>query len=102
MHDLQPLNAITIKDAGMPPILDDFVGPFAGRHCNTAFDLFCGFDARKVHPDSRDLTAFQTPLGQLRITAIPMGFTNSPAEFQNCMTFVLRDKIPEKANNFRA
>ncbi|KAJ2974290.1 hypothetical protein NUW54_g11915 [Trametes sanguinea] len=31
VHDLQPLNAITIRDAGLPPSLDDFVEPFAGR-----------------------------------------------------------------------
>ena len=30
VHDLQALNAISIRDAGGPPILDDFVEPFAG------------------------------------------------------------------------
>jgi hypothetical protein len=44
VHDLQPLNAVTIRDAGLPPILDDFVEPFAGRQCYTIFDLFWGFD----------------------------------------------------------
>jgi hypothetical protein len=47
VHDLQPLNKITIRDAGMLPILDDFVENFAGRQCYTVFDLFWGFDARK-------------------------------------------------------
>ncbi|TFY52949.1 hypothetical protein EVJ58_g9725 [Rhodofomes roseus] len=28
-------------------------------------DLYSGFDARKVHPKSRDMTSFQTPLGLL-------------------------------------
>ena len=100
VHDLQALNAITIRDAGGPPILDDFVEPFAGRQCYTVFDLFWGFDARKVHPDSRDLTAFATPLGLLRLTSMPMGYTNSPAEFQKCMVFILRDEIPQVANIF--
>ena len=100
VHDLQPLNKITIRDAGLPPIIDDFVEPFAGRQCYTVFDLFWGFDARKVHPASRDLTAFLTPLGLLRLTSLPMGFTNSPAEFQKCMTFILQDEIPDIANIF--
>jgi len=52
VHDLQPLNKVTIRDAGVPPILDDFVEPFAGRQCYTVFDLFSGFDARQLHPDS--------------------------------------------------
>jgi hypothetical protein len=100
VHDLQALNAISIRDAGGPPILDDFVEPFAGHQCYTVFDLFWGFDARRVHPDSRDLTAFSTPLGLLRLTCMPMGYTNSPAEFQKCMVFILRDEIPKVANIF--
>ena len=100
VHDLQVLNGVTIRDAGLPPILDDFVEPFAGRQCYTVFDLFWGFDARKVHPASRDLTSFLTPLGLLRITSMPMGFTNSPAEFQKCMSFILQDEIPDVANIF--
>jgi hypothetical protein len=100
VHDLQPLNKVTIRDAGLPLILDDFVEPFAGAQCYTVFDLFWGFDARKLHPSSRDLTAFLTPLGLLHINSLPTGFTNSPAEFQKCMTFVLKDEIPEKANIF--
>jgi len=100
VHDLQPLNAISIRDAEVPPILDNFVEPFAGRQCYTVFDLYWGFDARRIHEKSRDLTAFLTPLGLLRITALPMGYTNSPAEFQRCMTFILQEEIPETANVF--
>ena len=29
-----------------------------------------------------------------------MGYTNSPAEFQNCMIFILQDEIPHIANIF--
>ena len=100
VHDLQPLNKVTIREAGLPPNLDDFVEPFAGRQCYTVFDLYWGFDARKVHPESRDMTAFLTPLGLLRITSLPTGFTNAPAEFQACVSFILQDEIPHKANNF--
>ena len=100
VHDLQPLNKVSIRDAGLPPILDDFVEPFAGRQCYTVFDLFWGFDARKVHPACRDLTAFLTPLGLLRITSMPTGYTNSPAEFQQCMVFILQHEIPHVANIF--
>lgn len=52
VHDLQPLNRVSIRDAGMPPILDDFVEPFAARACSSVFDLFWGFDARKMDPSS--------------------------------------------------
>ncbi len=100
VHDLQRLNKVTIRDTGLPPILDDFVEPFAGHQCYTVFELFWGFDARKVAPQSRDLTSFLSPLGLLRITSLPMGFTNSPAEFQKCMVHILSDEIPDTANIF--
>ena len=100
VHDLQPLNKVTIRDAGVPPILDDFIEPFAGRQCDTVFNLFSGFDAHSLHPDSQDLTSFMTPLGLLCHTAMPQGYTNSPSKFQNCTSFILRDKIPHIANVF--
>ena len=70
VHDLQPLNKVTIRDAGVPPILDDFVEPFASHQCYTIFDLFSQFDACSLHPDSRDLTSFMTPLSLLCHTTI--------------------------------
>ena len=100
VHDLQPLNKVTIRDTGTLPILDDFVENFAGRQCYTVFDLFWGFDAHKIHPNSRELTSFSTPLGTLQLTSLPTGFTNSPAEFQKCMTIILQDEIPTVANIF--
>src|SRR6266571_9251395 len=100
VHDLQPLNRITIRDAGTLPILNDFVNRFAGRQCYTVFDLYLGYDARKIHPRSRELTAFMTPLGMLQLTTLPVGYTNSPAEFQKCMVMVLQDEIPDTANIF--
>jgi len=84
----------------MVPIIDDFVEGFAGRQCYNCIDLYWGFDARKIHPKSRGLTAFMTPLGLLQITSLPTGFTNSPAEFQKCMAMVLKDEIPHTANIF--
>lgn len=100
VHDLQPLNKVTIQDAGLPPNLDSLVEPFARRQCYTVFDLHWGFDTRKVAVESRDLTAFLTPLGLLQITSLPTGFTNLPAEFQACMSFILKDEIPHIADVF--
>ncbi|KIJ17286.1 hypothetical protein PAXINDRAFT_62882, partial [Paxillus involutus ATCC 200175] len=40
VHDLQPLNQVTIQDAGQPLNLDNFVEPFSGSQCYTVFDLF--------------------------------------------------------------
>jgi hypothetical protein len=37
---------------------------------------------------SRDMTAFYCLIGLLRLTSLPIGFTNSPSEFQECMVFI--------------
>ena len=92
--DLQTLNSVTIRDAGLPPIIDSFIEPFAGYSVYSGFDLLSGYDACILHPKSRDLTALLTPLGILRYTCLPQGFTNSVKEFQNCTTFILQDEIP--------
>lgn len=81
VHDLQPLNEVTVKESGLLPNLDSFVKPFAEWQCYTVLDLYWGFNARKVHPESQDLTIFPTPLEFLRITSLPTGYTNSPSEF---------------------
>ena len=46
------------------------------------------------------MTAFYTPLGLLRLTALPMGYTNSPAEFQTCMSFILQHEMTHTADIF--
>jgi transposase InsO family protein len=96
--DLRTLNSYSIKDAGLPPSLDPFVEPFSARSIYTGFDLLWGYDARLIDPRSRDLTSFQTPLGLFRYCSLPMGYTNSVAEFQNCTSFILQHEIPRNVN----
>jgi hypothetical protein len=100
VHDLQKLNGVTIRDTGVPPILDEFVEAYTGQSVYSVLDMYWGFYARVLDPKSWDITAFQTPLGVLRITSLPMGFTNSPLEFQACMVFILQDEIPQVADVF--
>ena len=100
VHDLQKLNKVTLRDSAVPPIIEEFVEAYAGRSVYTVLDMYWGFHARILDVSSRDLTAFQTPIGAYRLTSLPMGFVNSPAEFQACMMFILQDEVPEKAGVF--
>ena len=100
VHDLQKLNSVTLRDSAVPPIVEEFVEEYAGRSIYTVLDMYWGFHARIIDPSSRDLTAFQTPLGAFRLTSLPMGFANSPAEFQACMMFILQDEVPDVAGVF--
>ena len=63
VHNLQPLNAVTIRDAATLPYVEHFVEQSAGRSIYTMMDLFVGFDHRALAKESHDLTTFQTPLG---------------------------------------
>ena len=58
------------------------------------FDLFVGFDQKSLAVKSRDLTAFQTPFGEYRLTSIPMGYTNVMQIFHGDTTFILQEEIP--------
>lgn len=42
MHNLQSLNAVTIKDSGVPPIIETYAESFSGQECYSVFDLFVG------------------------------------------------------------
>src|SRR5271168_4507506 len=99
VHDLQPLNAVTIRDAATLPYVEHFAEQSAGRSIYTMMDLFVGFDHRALADESRDLTTFQTPLGTFRLTILPQGWTDSPPVFQNDVAFILQHEI-DTAPNF--
>jgi hypothetical protein len=94
VHNLQPLNAVTIKDAALPPFTDHLTEAFAGYAVYGMMDLYGGYDHRPLHPESRDLTTFGTPLGPHRLTTLPQGFANSAQIFQADTSFILQHEIP--------
>ena len=100
VHSLEPLNAVTIKNAAMPPYTDVVAEDFAGRLIYTTLDLYVSFDQRQLHPRSRDMTTFNTPLGAFRLTVLPMGWTNSPAVLQGDVSHILRAEIPHWTQPF--
>lgn len=95
VHDLQPLNAITVKDSAVPPMVEHLASEFGGRACYGGLDLFVAFDQRPLAVESRDLTTFQSPIGALRLTSIPMGYTNSMQIMQGDVTHIFEQEIPE-------
>lgn len=100
VHSLEPMNAVTIRNAAMPPYTDVVAEDFAGRSIYSTLDLYVSFDQRQLHVDSRDMTTFNTPLGAFRLTVLPMGWTNSPAVLQGDITHILRPEIPHWTQPF--
>ena len=91
------INAVTERDAYIPPSADEFSERFAGRQIYSYFDLFSGYDQIPLHTSSRDITAFQTPIGLVRQCTLPQGATNSVAVFIRTIMKILGDHFPEAA-----
>jgi len=89
------INRRTIRDANLPPFVDEFSKEFAGCQMASMIDLFSGYDQIELDVRSRDLTGFQTPIGLLRMTTLPQGATNSVAQFVRIVTKILEDLIPK-------
>jgi len=82
VHDLQPLNRVTIRDASLPPRVDEMIEKFKGYAFYFITDLKSGYDAVVLAQESRDLTAFHAyDFGLMRLTSLPQGFTNSMSVF---------------------
>ena len=100
VHALEDLNGVSVRNAAMPPYTDMVAEDFAARSIYTTLDLYVSFDQRQLHERSRDMTTFNTPLGSLRLTVLPMGWTNSPAVLQGDVTHILRPEIPHLTQPF--
>ena len=57
-------------------------------------DLYVGYDERALAPSSRDYTTFQTPYGAMRLTTLPIGWTNSVPIFHEDVLKILQPEIP--------
>ena len=88
VHDLQPLNAIIVKDTASLPY-EHFAEQCAGHSIYTLMDLFIEFDHHSLVKECHDLITFQTLFGILHLTSLPLEWTDSPAIFQNNVAFIL-------------
>lgn len=100
VHDLQKYNSLTIQDAGLPPSIETFVEGFGGRSCLAILDLMDGYGQKALAEESRDATTFASPIGALRLKTLPQGATNSVAEFQRTVSFILEEELPDPADIF--
>jgi hypothetical protein len=95
INNAQRINGVTVRDANLPPNPDEFSEEFAGCQIVSLIDFFSGYDQVELHPESRALTAFFTPShGLVQQCTLPMGTTNSVAEFVRVVTKILQDLVP--------
>lgn len=98
---VEKLNSVTVRDASLPPNINDFAESFAGHAIYFAGDMFSGFDARILDIESRPLGTFHSPDGPKQQTTLIQGYTNAIQEFCRCTDHVLkRIKAANIGDNF--
>ena len=65
------INRVTIKDANFSPSVNEFFKKFTKYIIASLIDFFSGYNQIKLNEKSRDLTAFYTPIGLLKIITLP-------------------------------
>ncbi|MBW0499814.1 hypothetical protein O181_039529 [Austropuccinia psidii MF-1] len=95
VNDLQNLNKVKIKDAGLPTHIKEFLDVLSGGACFGLSDIMGGYDERELEISTRPFTKFETPLGRLHLTILPKGEINPVAVYQPQMTWILKEEIPE-------
>ncbi|KAE8229024.1 hypothetical protein CF326_g6021 [Tilletia indica] len=93
--DMRSANAVTVRDANIPPYLPDFVDMIVGRRCLAILDMYFFYGQLPLAPESRALTAQRTPLGHVESTKLPQGAANSVAWGQRVSNHVGGSDIPE-------
>jgi len=90
VHNLSLLNAIMIKDAAQPPLVEHYAKQCSACSIYTGLDLFVGYDHCTLAPESYNLTAFDTPLGTHWLTVLPQGWHGSLVVFHLDVAFILQ------------
>ena len=98
INSAQKLNAGTIRDASLPPTVDEFSEEFAGFPLISVLDLFSGYDQYSLDPLSRGLTVFMTPFGSMRMATLPQGYTNGVQVFDCVIRKVLAEQIARECS----
>lgn len=95
--DFRKINAVSKFDPYPMPRIDEMVEKLGKAKYISTLDLCKGYWQVPLAPESKEITAFRTPLGHFQFTVMPFGLQGAPATFQRLMNQVLRG-----AENFAA
>lgn len=63
-------------------------------------DIFSEYDQLELVKGSRDLIAFMTPLGLMKMTILPQSATNSVSQLVRIVTQILAAHLRDRAQQF--
>lgn len=87
--DFRAINKIIVFDAETIPNADDIFVKLAGCKYVSKFDLSKGYWQLPLDDSSKQITAFQTPLGLYQFTVMPFGLVNASASYSRLMRTLL-------------
>jgi len=99
IHNLIPLNAVTIRNLQEPPLIYLYAEQCSACAIYSGLDLFVGYDHHTLAGELSDYTTFDTSLGTMWLTVLFQGWTGSVGFFHNDIAFILQHKT-KKAPNF--
>lgn len=87
-----------MKDLKYPiPDQEELIDNFYGKFWHSVTDNSSGYTQLSIHPDCRDITAFDSPSGsRLRWKALPMGLSVAPALYALAMDHLLMLGVGQK------
>jgi hypothetical protein len=91
--DFRHLNAITIKEQFLVPIINEFLDELHQARWFSSLDLCVGFHQIPMEPANCFKTAFQTHIGHYEFRVMSFGLTRAPHTFQKAMNSTLAPLI---------
>jgi len=95
VQDYRALNAVTVKNRYLLPLISKLVSQLRGAQYFTKLDVRWGFNNVRIKPRDEWKAAFCTNRGLFEPLVMFFGMTNSPAIFQTMMNNVFRTVIAE-------
>ena len=95
VQDYQALNAITVKNCYLLPLILDLVNQLRGAKYFTKLDVHWGYNNMCMKEDDEWKAAFCTNRGLFEPLVMFFGLTNSPSTFQMMMNDIFQDLIRE-------
>jgi len=95
VQDYRMLNAVTIKNRYLLPLISELVSQLCRAQYFTKLDVRWGFNNVCIKPGDEWKVAFCTNHGLFEPLVMFFGMTNSPATFQTMMNDIFRTLIAE-------